>query len=144
VGGPYLGRAGRLSTPTGVWIKRGAKSPVGFEAGVGLGRIRGPSSLVGTGTGTQRGGLLVPWTSTPASALNTSNRDLHAGSALFSPGPFGCARGGIGCANRDLAGRCRAGRNGSRKPTATARTTIPDQDPHKIPLSARSATSDDA
>jgi hypothetical protein len=37
----YLGRAGCLSTPTGVWIKRGAKSPVGFEAGVGLGRIRG-------------------------------------------------------------------------------------------------------
>ena len=37
----YLGRAGCLSTPTGVLIKRGAKSPVGFEAGVGLGRIRG-------------------------------------------------------------------------------------------------------
>ena len=37
----YLGHAGRLSTPTGVWIKLGAKSPVGFEAGVGLGRIRG-------------------------------------------------------------------------------------------------------
>jgi hypothetical protein len=37
----YLGRAGRLSTPTGVWIKRGAKSPVGFGAGVASGRIRG-------------------------------------------------------------------------------------------------------
>ena len=29
----YLRRAGRLSTPTGVGIKRGAKSPVGFGAG---------------------------------------------------------------------------------------------------------------
>ena len=37
----YLGRAGRLSTPTGVWIKRGAKSPVGFGPGVASGRIRG-------------------------------------------------------------------------------------------------------
>ena len=37
----YLGRAGRLSTPTGVWIKRGAKSPVGFRIRSGLGRIRG-------------------------------------------------------------------------------------------------------
>ena len=37
----YLGRAGHLSTPTGVWIKRGAKSPVGFGAGVASGRIRG-------------------------------------------------------------------------------------------------------
>ena len=35
----YLGRAGRLSTPTGVWIKRGVKSPVGFGAGVASGRI---------------------------------------------------------------------------------------------------------
>ena len=37
----YLGRAGRLSTPTGVWIKRGVKSPVGFGAGVASGQIRG-------------------------------------------------------------------------------------------------------
>ena len=42
----YLGRAGCLSNPTGVWIKRGAKSPVGFGPGVGSGRIRG-----GSGTG---------------------------------------------------------------------------------------------
>ena len=31
----YLGRAGRLSTPTGVWIKWGAQSLVGFGPGVG-------------------------------------------------------------------------------------------------------------
>ena len=42
----YLGRAGCLSNPTGVWIKRGAPSPVGFGPGVGSGRIRG-----GSGTG---------------------------------------------------------------------------------------------
>ena len=62
----YLGRAGCLSTPTGVWIKRGAKSPVGFEAGVGLGRD----------------GSVVPWTDTPARALDTSNRNVHDGHAL--------------------------------------------------------------
>ena len=37
----YLGRAGCLSTPTGAGIKRGAKRPVGFGAGVASGRIRG-------------------------------------------------------------------------------------------------------
>ncbi len=31
----YLGRAGCLSTPTGVWIKWGAQSLVGFGPGVG-------------------------------------------------------------------------------------------------------------
>jgi len=40
----YLGRAGCLSTPTGVWIKRGAKSPVGF--GPGSDSRRGHVSLV--------------------------------------------------------------------------------------------------
>ena len=37
----YLGRTGYLSTPTGLWIKQGAKSPVGFGAQVASGRIRG-------------------------------------------------------------------------------------------------------
>ena len=37
----YLGRAGCLSTPTGAGIKRGAKRPVGFGAGVASGQIRG-------------------------------------------------------------------------------------------------------
>ena len=46
----YLGRAGRLSTPTGVWIKQGAKSPVGFGARVASGRIRG-----------RRGNATVRW-----------------------------------------------------------------------------------
>ena len=46
----YLGRAGCLSTPMGVGIKRGAKRPVGFGAGVASGRIRG-----------RRGNATVRW-----------------------------------------------------------------------------------
>jgi hypothetical protein len=83
----------------------------------------------------ERDGSLVPWTSTRASVFSTSNRDSPAGNALVSPGPFGGTRSGIGGANRDLAGRCPSSR---RFP----KPTIPDQDSHKIPLSARSATSD--
>ena len=125
----YLGRAGRLSTPTGVWIKRGVKSPVGFGAGVASGQI--------TRSSWEHDGSLVPWTSTCTSDFSTSNRDSPAGHALVSPGPSGPKRSRISPRHRDLSGRCPSSK---RFP----KPTIPDQDSHKIPLSARSATSDDA
>ena len=53
----------------------------------------------------------MPWTNTSARAFDTWNRDVHAGHALVSPGPFGDRWIGIGARHRDLSGRCPS-RNG--------------------------------
>ena len=78
----------------------------------------------------------MPWTSTCTSDFSTWNRDVHAGHALVSPGPSYLKRSRINLSESlPSGGRCPSSK---RFP----KPTIPDQDSHKIPLSARAATSD--